>query len=216
MATARTGCGTPHFRPLFKDVRRGPGRPPSGASRDDEYLDRYGRARVPSWRRSPHLQRFPARAWRRQPSRPEPEWSADWVSPATSWSYPTRCFRASRCCVGIRLGPHLPEFAPLHDGSAEVRRMASRSAERFAFALVDVIEFLRSRLPGYPGAPGTRACPPGRLPRLARTASGTCGFRGMAEARRAGLQLPGHAPTGRPACLGVLQTAASDLYDSLR
>jgi hypothetical protein len=50
--------------------------------------------------------------------------------------------------LGKRL-PHLPAFGQLHDESPEVQQWL-RVAQRFAFVLVEVIEFLRSRLPGYP------------------------------------------------------------------
>lgn len=50
--------------------------------------------------------------------------------------------------LGKRVRP-LPEFARLYQASAEVQAWLE-AAERFAVTLIQVIEFLRSRLPGYP------------------------------------------------------------------
>jgi hypothetical protein len=86
--------------------------------------------------------------------------------------------------VGKRL-LHIPEFAPLHDGSADVRGWMD-VAERFAFAFVDVIEFLRSRLPGYPMllVPDLSA----GAARVYQDGFWDMRFPWMAEVRRAGLQ----------------------------
>jgi hypothetical protein len=57
-------------------------------------------------------------------------------------------FQSQPLLLGVRLA-HVPEFGELHSRDEAVREWFA-VAERFAFALVTAVEFLRSRLPGYP------------------------------------------------------------------
>lgn len=111
--------------------------------------------------------------------------------------------------VGLRL-PLLPEFAPLHDSSPEVRGWFD-IAQRFAFAFVDVMEFLRSRLPGYPMLSVPELSP--GAPRVYRDGFWDGRFPWMADVRRGGLQLQAR-PAIPPRALG-LPDGGTGLYDSL-
>lgn len=87
--------------------------------------------------------------------------------------------------LGMRV-PHLPEFRPLYSGSTGVRGWLD-SAQRVAFAFADIVEFLRSRLPGYP-----MLLVPDLLPgatRVRHDGVWDMGFPWLAQVRRAGLQL---------------------------
>jgi hypothetical protein len=87
--------------------------------------------------------------------------------------------------LGMRV-PHLPEFGELHREEAAVRRWFD-SAQRFAFTFVDVIEFLRSRLPRYPALLVPDLVP--EAPRVYEDGFWDRQYPWPAEVRRAGLQL---------------------------
>ena len=89
--------------------------------------------------------------------------------------------------------PHVPLFAPLY-AEPSVRKWFE-VAQRFAFAFVESIEFLRSRLPGYP-----RLLVPDLIPgatRVRRDGFWDVRFPWELEVRRAGLQFQ-----NQPALLG--------------
>ncbi len=117
--------------------------------------------------------------------------------------------QAQPLLVGMRL-PHIPEFAPLHDGSQDVRRWLD-VAERFAFAFVDIIEFLRSRLPGYPGLLVPELVV--GAPRVRDDGFWDMRFPWMTEVRRVGLQLKAK-PDMPPQAL-ELSDGGQRLYASL-
>ncbi len=87
--------------------------------------------------------------------------------------------------LGMRL-PLIPEFETLHDGSPEVQRWLE-AAQRLSFGFAELVEFVRSRLPGYPSllvpdvAPGAS--------RVKQDGFWDARFPWIAELRRAGLQL---------------------------
>jgi hypothetical protein len=121
--------------------------------------------------------------------------------------------------LGKRL-PHLPDFGRLHAESAAVQQWLP-VAQRFAFVLVEVIEFLRSRLPGYPSLLVPDLMP--RAPRVYQDGFWDRRFPWEAEVRRAGLQLQGEPallrlalelPDGGRAAYSSLAAMAEALHQS--
>lgn len=100
--------------------------------------------------------------------------------------------RAQPLLLGIRL-IHLPEFGELHAQREDMRDWLS-IAERFAHALLTTIEFLRSRLPGYPQllVPDTQPT----APRVRNDGFWDMRFPWTLDARRAAPQLRGAPSLG--------------------
>jgi hypothetical protein len=125
--------------------------------------------------------------------------------------------RSQPMLAGIRV-PHLPEFGPVHDGSEDVRRWLDE-AQRMAYAFLDVVEFVRSRLPGYPGLLVPDLSP--GAPRVHQDGFFDMRFPWIAEQRRAGLQLETRPPVALlalelPGTGGGLVEALGVLLGALR
>lgn len=131
--------------------------------------------------RSPHLSVF-RDGLKQKPAR---EGSTELIGSVGHLLVYYSTFQSQPLLVGLRLG-HVPEFGPLHRDSLEVRNWFE-GAQRFAFAFVDIVEFLRSRLPGYPGILVPELCP--GAARVAHDGIWDMRMPWMAEVRRAGLQL---------------------------
>ncbi len=100
--------------------------------------------------------------------------------------------RSQPLLLGMRL-IHVPEFGELHAQSEDIREWFS-IAERFAYALLTAIEFLRSRLPGYPQllVPDTQPT----APRVRNDGFWDIRFPWTLDARRAAPQLQGAPSLG--------------------
>lgn len=119
--------------------------------------------------------------------------------------------------LGVRLD-HVPEFGPLHEGEAGVREWFE-VAIPFAAGFMEVIEFLRSRLPGYPRLMVPDLTP--EAPRVYADGFWDMSYPWMAAARRVRLQLlnePGFIRSGLdlPDDGAQLQRAVKDLLEMLQ